>query len=308
MKKFLILPAALALLVSNTVLANSTASAPSTSTSSSGDTLAKIRKNLRGNYQLWFRGPRTTTLSGNTSGDGMSLLATHYLGLGYKVGSKWTVSATQSFTQNIDEISSLSDDPVNGVDPFVANNPYLTVSNARIWASDRYGSSLSGYLRYYAPFSRSAQRGADAASPNDAGNGSIRLLMTPSKSWRDGALTFSSAFFLEYKLAARTSNERRIANGNPYRNDMVFLITPTISYAFSSAFEGYLEYGFDLTHSTKGNVFTKWGTYKDTDYLSPGANITVTKRLSLNPFLEFSPRIKDAKDMAIHLVALYSFL
>jgi hypothetical protein len=302
MKKFLILPAVLALLVSTNVLANSTASVPATSSSSSGDLLAKMRKNVRGNYQLWFRGPRTTTLSGNTNGAGMNLIATHYLGLGYKVGSKWSVSATQSFTQNIDEIQNTTKDP------FVANNPYLTVSNSRIWASDRYGTSLSGYLRYYAPLSRSAQRAADLAEVDEAGNGSIRLLLTPSKSWMDGNLTFSATSLVEYRLAARTSAERQTIKDSPYRNDMIFLITPTLSYAFNSVVEGYLEYGFDLTHSTKGNVFTKWGKYKDTDYLSPGANITVTKRLSLNPFLEFAPRVKDAKDMAINIVALYSLL
>jgi hypothetical protein len=301
MRKLFILPVALVAIWAGAAQANSTASVPTnTSTSTSSELLAKFKQNIRGTYQAWFRGPTTATLSGNTSGAGHNLALSHYLALGYKIGSKWSVSATQPFTQTIDE------NPAN--DPFVAGNPYLTITRPSVYSNEKYGVSVYGYLRYYAPVSRSAQRAVDAASPDEAGKGSMRLYLAPNKAFRDGKLNVSVPFLLDYRIASRTRAARELANGEPFRNDMVFAVSPTVGYAFTPKVEGYLEYGFDLTHSTRGSLLTKWGKATDTDYFSLGGNISLTKRLLLNPYTVSEMRLKDLKTTQLHLVAVYSLL
>lgn len=299
MRSLFILPISLAVLWSGLAQANSTASVPAnSSTSSSSELLEKFKKNIRGTYQLWFRGPTTSTLSGNTNGRGHNLALSHYFALGYRIGSKWSLSATQPFTQTIDEV------PTN--DPFIAGNPYLTITRPSILGSQRYGTNLYGYIRYYAPVSRGSQRAVDAASPDEGGHGTLRLYMAPSKSFRDGRISVSAPFLLDYRMASRNDAERTAANGEPFRNDMVFFIAPSVSYSFTPKLDGYLEYGFDLTHSTKGNLTSKWGKATDSDYFTLGANISLTKRLLLNPYTVSELRMKDLKTTQLHLVALYS--
>ncbi len=299
MRIFLILPFTMAVLWAGLAQANTTATVPAnSSTSTSSELLEKFKKNIRGSYQLWFRGPTASTLSGNTNGRGQNLALSHYFAVSYRVGSKWSVGATQPFTQTIDEV------PTN--DPFVAGNPYLTITRPNVFSSERYGVSVYGYIRYYAPVSRSAQRAADAASPDESGKGSIRLYLAPTKSFKDGKISVGAPFLLDYRMASRTNAERDAANGEPYRNDMVFFIAPNVSYSFSPKVDAYLEYGFDLTHSTKGNLTSKWGKATDSDYITLGTNISLTKRLLLNPYTVSELRMKDIKTTQIHLVALYS--
>ncbi len=300
MRKLFILPVAVVAIWAGAAHANSTASVPAnSSTSSSSDLLQTMRKKTRATYLLEVLGARTKTLSGNT-GDGTNITLNHYLGLSYKIGSKWGVGVTQSAGQIINE--NPNDDPL------VFKDPYVTFSNSNIWSSQRYGTSLTGYIRYYAPISRNTQRAVDAASRNEAGKGSIRMVLTPSKSFMDGNLTISASTLLQYRMSSRTNAQRIAANGDPFRNDMIFLMTPTVEYSFTPKISGYLEYGFDMTHSTRGSLFTKWGTYKTNDYVSPGANIQVTKRLFLNPYLDFPPALRDTKDMGISLTAIYSLM
>ncbi len=286
--------------------ADSTASVPASATpsssSSTSEFFGKVRKNLRGTYQNWFRGSTIRTLSGNTDGSGTNLLMTHYAALGYKLGSKWSMSMTQPFTQAIDE------QPATSVDPFVAGDPYVTFTNSRVLHSDKYGTNLYTYLRYYAPFSRATNRNMNAASVNDAGRGQVRLYLSPTKTFLDGAVTLNLQTLFQYRIAARNNAERTLANGEPYRNDLVFIFDPVLSWAPNETYEWYIEYAFDMTHNTKGNILSKWTKWKANDYFSPGVNIMVTKKLLVNPYLEITPKAKEFKNMGIGSNIVYYFL
>jgi len=292
-----------------TTYADTTASAPATGTQSSfSNTLQTIRKNTTGSYQMWFRGPNVQALSGNTDGNGTNLAMTHYLALGYKVGSKWRIGLTQPFTQLIDEV------PAQAKDPFVANDPYITFTNPRIVNSKKYGTNLYGYLRYYAPLSRSTNQLANysAASsanlkkgiPGESGNGRVRMYLGPTKTFFDGALTVNAQMLFQYNLASRTEADRIAVTGSPHRNDLTFIFDPLVSYSVTDKLDVYLEYAFDITRSTSG----KWTDWKDTDYISPGVYYSATKRLWLNPYVSFAPKFSELAKTGIGFQAVYSFL
>lgn len=285
----------------------STFSVPTSSSQSSLDEImAKVRKNVRAHYQLWFRGSNVKALSGNSDGNGTNLLMTHYLGLGYRISSKWSISVTQPFTQRIDN------KPADEVDPFASNDPYLSLTNPRVLNSQRYGFNLLGQLRYYLPFSRGTSQAVAKAAPADTGHGMFRFLVAPSKTWLDGALNFTPNIMAFYRLPARTNAERTTAQaakgGSGAHDHLSLIFDPVLSYALSEKLELYLEYAASMDHSTAAPLGSKWTKWKTEDYVSPGANIQLTKKLLLNPYLDFPPRIDDLNLTGVGLQAIYSFL
>lgn len=276
--------------------------APAVQSSTSGFDLSKIRQNMRASYQMWLYGMNTRAMSGNLDGSGTNLNITHYATLGYKVSRKWSVSVTQPFNQTIDE------KPASEVDPVVSLDPYITFSNASITKSDRYGTNLSGYIRYYAPLSRSTNRAANAGARSDAGNGALRLLVTPSKTFMDGALTVSGTTLLQYRFPGNSSAERAARGGSAIREDYYILFNPSVAYAISSKVEAYVEYASGyLRHSTDGK-FSKFNDPVYGQYISPGINWQASKRLALNPYLSVGPVFRGVKNTDIGVIGTYSFL
>lgn len=279
--------------------ASAPAAAAPTSSSSTSQFFSKIRKNIRGSYINEFSGPYLRAPSGNISGGGTSLQMIHYISLSYILGSKWRVGITQPAYMRIDE------KPSSEVDPFEPTDPYVTFTNPRVLNSERYGTNLYAYLRYYIPVSKSTINAANDYSPNDRGNGQVRFTLIPSVTFLGGALNLSGATFVQYRIPRQSSHDRAAANkGNPTRNDMVFVFDPILTYTVNDTVEVYLEYAFDMTHSTDG----KWTKWKKQDYLAPGANLQLTKKLMVNPYLLWEPRFKELKNTGLGVTAVYAFL
>lgn len=314
-QSILALAAALALHTAVAVADSSGTETPAAASSSS-DILGKLKKNAKANYLAWLTGPNSRALSGNVAGEGTALTITHYPAVGYRLGSKWTMMITQPFTQSIDE------KPSTEQDPFLANDPYITFSNSRILHSDKYGTNLFGYIRYYAPFSRATRDGYNAGSFRDRGNGVIRFYMNPSKTFMDGALTLNFVTLLNYSLPGNSAAERaakssrEVAKGgtpNKYtgtgvREDFYFVIDPSIAYALSDKVEVYLEYATGYIRHTTDGKLSKMNHPTDGQYISPGLNITVGKNVFLNPYVSFGPVFRGLKNMDIGLQAQYTFL
>jgi hypothetical protein len=282
------------------VWADSSASAPAAeSASSSSSVLQTIRKNIRGTYINEFSGPTLRALSGNTDGGGTSLQMIHYIAMSYKLGSKWSVGLTQPFYQRIDE------KPSTEVDPFEASDPYFTVTNPKVWSNEKYGMGLYAYARYYIPVSRATRQAADAASPKDNGNGRIRLFLNPTKTFLDGALTLNLQTLFQYRLPTHNDADRAAANkGVSKRDNLIFVFDPILAYTFNDTYDAYLEYAFDMTHSTDG----RWTYWRKGDYVSLGSDINVTKKLILNPYVLSDAAFDQVKYSQIGITAVYYFL
>ncbi len=282
--------------------ADSAASAPAAQSSTSS-ALEALKKKVKLSYQAWLSGPTAKSLSGNSDGNGTNLTLTHYVGTGYRITKALSINVTQPFQQKIDE------QPASVVDPLTSLDPYMTLSHGSIAGSEKYGTSLSGYLRYYMPLSRATNKSANAFSANDAGNGAVRLLVTPSKSFMDGALSISGTTLVHYRLAKQSSQERAVAKGTGTRNDYYFLFNPSISYDISSKVGVYVEYATGtLTHNTGDGNWTKLNNADLGQYISPGINWQASKRLGVNPYVSWGPVFRGVKNTNIGVIATYTFL
>jgi hypothetical protein len=284
-----------------------------TTTNSVGPAV-NITKNMRAFYEMWLRGMNTQALSGNTRGNGTSLAINHTFGVGYRINSKWAVGITQGFTQTID------DKPATEADPWIANDPYLALSNTSIWKNDAYGLNLFGYVRYYLPVSRANRRNVDRAAATEAGNGSIRLYFNPTKTWLDGRLTLNFVVFGQYRLAKRSNADRIEATtvrdaggtvttaGNPTRENFYVIIDPLLAYTLSPSAEIYIEYATGLLKHRTDGTLSKLNDPDDGQYVSVGTNLLVGKKLLLNPYLSAGPVFRGVKNTDIGLIASYTFL
>ena len=291
------------LLTSHTTFADSTASvaAPATggsSTSSTAELFKKVRSKTRSNYVFEMYGMNSKALSGNTDGTGGTVTINHYLGLSYKIGSKWSVSVTQPFRQLIDQ------KPSTQVDPFVATDPYITFANSSILKAAPNNFNLSGYVRWYAPVSRETNQGASKASRTDRGNGLLRAGLNPSMTWMDGALNLTVYNIFYYRWAQNSSQERFLKTGNPNRDDYYYAFDPYLTYTISKVFDVYLEYGAIMKHNTEG----KWTKIKTEDYVAVGTYITATPKLTINPYVSVAPRLRGFQSMDIGLTMVYALL
>lgn len=280
-----------------------TTTVPATSTVSANSPAVTITKNMRAFYEMWLRGMNTQALSGNVSGGGTALAINHTFGVGYRLGSKWAVGFTQGFTQSID------DKPTAEKDPWVANDPYLMVSNTSLYKNEKYGINVFGYMRYYLPFSRATNQNVVKAARTEAGAGSVRLYVNPSKTWLDGKLTLNLVTLAQYRLATRSDADRAAANsGSSAREDWFFIFDPLLEYTLVDWASIYLEYATGyIKHSTDGH-FSKLNDASDGQYVSVGSNILVGKKLLLNPYLSAGPVFRGVKNTDIGLIASYTFL
>lgn len=298
MRSLLVLTAALA---APMAYADSTASAPNSSTSSStSQLLEKIGKNIKAVYEVDLTGPNTSALSGNKDGTTQLKLA-HYPSVGYRIGSKWKVSVTQPFTQLIDN------KPESEAQAFTTGDPYMTFANSRILGSDRYNANLSGFVRYYAPLSQANISARKAASPKDTGNGRVRIFLDPSISFLGGDLSFDLTHNLYLRLASRNDQDRIAANGNPYRNDMDYLPDFYVNYQLTKSLQPYIEFAALLHHTTDGH-WTHFNTPDDGFSINPGVNIAVSKKLLIIPSATFGPKFTGLANAGLTLQTIYTFL
>jgi hypothetical protein len=298
--------ASVAMAQPNLAQASSTNTLPSSAgnSSSSNAWWETASKSMRASYLFRLAGPSVQSLSGNATGGGTSLAITHFPTLGYRIGSKWSVSATQPFSQRIDEA------PAAQADPFVANDPYVTFTNGNILSQARHGVSLSGYLRYIIPVSRATNQNSKLGRRPDAGNGAVQVYLGASRSELDGKVTVAVAALGRYRIPGLSSQERGALSGSSVREDYFLLLNPSVSYAFSPKYDVYIEYisGF-LTHSTD----SKWTKFNDPNVgqlVSVGTNAYLG-RLSINPSLSAGPKfnqLKILKTTSIGLDVSYSFM
>lgn len=260
--------------------------------------IGDFKSNFRSGYDMEFEGPTVKSLSGNTAGAGTSLKITHYAGIGYKLPGNWAWGLKQSFTQLIDEAPSATSDP------FVSNDPYMTVVNSKVIGSEKYGTNLLAYLRYYAPFSRATSQETNNVGRKDAGNGRVRFTIIPSKTWLDGDLELTLATFLQYRMASNSKSARQARNNSPHRDDLIFVFDPILAYSFTKEVAAYVEYAFDMNHSTEG----KWTSYKLQDAVVLGGNFQATKKLLLNPYVSSAPNRNEFQNASVGLNAYYKFL
>lgn len=280
-----------------------TAAAPTPSgTSTSEAAPTPFIKNVRAFYEGYLSGPSAKSLSGNKDGSGTNLSILHTFGVGYRVGNGWSLGFTQGFSQTIDE------KPSSEGDPWVANDPYVSVSNSSLWKNEKYGMNLYGYVRYYMPFSRATNRGADAAAVRDSGLGSVRFYLNPTKTWLDGKLTFNGVMLFQARLPKRSNADRLAANGSETREDFFFLFDPILAYTLNPKLEVYIEYATGyLRHTTDGKL-SKLNNPSDGQYAATGLYILVGKKLLLNPFASVGPVFRGVKNADFGLIANYTFL
>ena len=310
MKTQLVLGLALAAMFSFTAsgFADSSTAAPASSggVSVASNIFNNVRKNVTGSYLLELTGPNIRDLSGAKADKKLGNSSTnininHYFGIGYKIGSRWRIGMTQTFSQTIDEFKNAD------VDPLVAKDPYITLTNSKVLSSEKYGANLSAYIRYYAPLSRASSKAVAAAAADEYGAGKVRLLVAPTKTFLDGALTINLTSLINYHISSVSSQVRATKNdGDSARNDMQLVFNPGVYYQAAPKVEVYLEYATALDHTTKNGGH--WGKYKDQDEFNPGVNYQITKRLQLNPVLGIAPRYAEFKKTSIYFNALYAFL
>ncbi len=290
---------ALAVLATSSAYADtSTAPTVGAPTSTAPSPWSSIKKNIRGTYIFETYGQTVQDLDG-VDGPGKNFTINHYFSLGYKVGSKWTISAAQMLGQKID------DNELN--DPLVVSDPYVTFSNSSILKNEKYGFNMNGFLRYYMPVSRATRQNANRASDEERGGGMIRFMLNPTKTWLDGALSFNLLSQIYYYVPSRNDGERLAANGTPERMDYFLLFDPTLGYDFNETYSAYVVFESVLAHRTNGQGFTKfnepnWGhNVQLGSYLNYGS-------LTLNPVISMGPVYAGLKSAGLTFTAIYRFL
>ncbi|MGZ3655331.1 MAG: hypothetical protein ACXVB9_04490 [Bdellovibrionota bacterium] len=281
-----------------------------------------LERHGKANYLMWLTGPRTEALSGNKDGTGTNLMMRHYPTLGFKFNDDISLTATELMTQTYNDKTDLESRH------FTVDDPYLTLDDAKLLHSETYGTNLDAYVRYYVPVSRASRDGfntgylpSDTLAPNDAGNGQIRFYLNPTKTFLDGALTFSGAVLANVKLS-RLSTEERIArqqtellkNGGDLdtatgaRENAYIFLDPTVTYSVSSKVDLYLEYSTGYLHHSTAGSWTKLTDPNEGQYISPGINWAAAKKLNVNPYISWGPVFQGLTKADLGLQIQYTFL
>jgi hypothetical protein len=262
-----------------------------------------LMQNARFMYEFWLRGMNSRALSGNTNGEGTNLSVLHTFAFGYQLNQKWSLGFTQAFSQSIDQ------KPATEKDPWVAENPYFAVVNNSLWKSGDETMNLYAYARYYFPFSRENARAVSQAKRLEAGRGSFRLYVNPTKSFLDGKLTLNLQTLVQIPFARRSGADRAAANGgDPSHEDFHFLFDPILTYTLNSNVEVYLEYATGSLHHYTNGQLSKLTDPDDGQYISEGMNILVGKKLLINPYFSQGPVFRGLKNTDIGILADYTFL
>jgi|GEM_PF-5040346 len=295
--------------------------AVATSESSSGNSVWNaIQKNGKASYLMWLYGAHTEALSGNRAGAGTDLTVDHFIAIGASLGNGFTLKMTNLGRQSINEA------PEAAGKSFVWQDPYFTLSKSGLLKSEAMAFNMDAYIRYYAPFSRPNVDARNKGAIDDKGRGVVRLYVAPAKSFMDGKLTFTGTMLTNIKLNSKTPQERfdaatrefaKTGRGNDgtsvvsYRKDMYVLLDPTVAYTVSNKLEIYLEWYALFDHTTNG----KWTSIDEPESdqtLSPGLNWTPTKKILVNPYLEYKVSVeKKERKLGVASVGVqmqYTFL
>ncbi len=287
------------------------------STAASTGVLSNVQKYATSNYLLWLTGPRTEALSGNKDGKGTNLTIFHFFTLGAKLSPEIKLNFTQPVTQLVNEEADQTKKKWQPTDP------YLTLSDSKIFHSDRYAANLDGYLRYYIPISRGTSDAVNVGSARENGLGLVRIALNPSKTFLDGKLTFNGLVLGAYRFNKLSSQERfnrqtteSLKNSKiiptTVRDDGYLILDPSVVYSVTKKVDVYVEWATGyLRHTTDG----KWSSINHPDdgaYLSPGIYWNPTKKVSLNPYLSYQlgapADARGLTKMDVGLQAQYTFL
>ena len=263
---------------------------------STSSTQSTILKNSIASYTMWVTGPTTGALDGK-EGVGSKVALDQFAKVGYRVSSKWTVSFTQPWTNTIREAAGKDRN-------LMWQNPYLTASNSNITQSTRYGTKLSGYLRYYMPLSHSS---ADNVGKRvDTKNGVLRAVLDPTKTFADGAVTVSGAIYAHRLFAGEKPGE-----ATSEQRDWRFYLYPRVTYQATDTFQPYVAYFNDLEHVRLDKTRAgggRWQSFNDKHLAELGFDWQPIAGLNLNPYLEYPLSISPSPNMTVNLIAEYAFL
>jgi hypothetical protein len=282
----------------STVQAQSTAPAPEPAAAGQSTTSAvikNIRERAKASYTLWVTGSSLESMDGK-KGAGSNLAVDQFARIGYKVSSKWTIGVTQHWTNTIRDVSGNKEN-------LVWNNPYITASNSSITKSTRYGTNLSGYVRYYAPFSKASAE--SVGKRVDTKNGVIRVVLDPTKTFFDGKMTVSGAVYANRSLASAPPSA-----GVAEQRDWRIYLYPRVSYEVSSNFQPYVAYFNDWEHvrlDKNRNGGGRWQSFNDKHNLEIGFDWQPVAGLNVTPYLEYGPTFVP-RNSTVGLIAEYAFL
>src|SRR3990167_4507858 len=122
-----LIAACVLVLGTQSAFAQSNAGAPAAAPAAPAQTVASallqnLREPMKASYTMWITGPSIADIDGK-AGDGNNLTLDQFASVGYKVSSKWKISAAQHWTNAVRSDSE-------GKRNLTFNNPYITASSS----------------------------------------------------------------------------------------------------------------------------------------------------------------------------------
>lgn len=262
---------------------NSTATANTSVASGSSSFKEKYLKNVSASHTLELFGASTQSLSGDVDGKGNAYLLNHYTNATYKFANQGiNVGITNKMSQTFNKDRDA--DMLNVLDP------YLTVSKPELYKNEARGISVLGYVRYYIPVSKTTHEAVKKGSPNDTGNGMVRTVLAPSKSFVGGKMDFSLPGSFYYRFAQNSNAEREALTGSSARNDMQWYYDPQIAWNFTPKAQAFVEYFSGmLVHNTAKGWSRGRKDPANGEYVGIGGNFFPNKTLSITPEIAWGP-------------------
>lgn len=268
---------------------------PPAAGSSSSSLVSTIRERARAIYTMWVTGPTVGALDGKV-GQGEDLMLNQFAMVGYKLSSKWTMSATQYWTNKVRNQS-------DGSDNLTFMDPYVSFTNASVTKSTRYGTNLLFQARYYMPL---AHESIDSrGTKTDNYNGRLRVRVEPSKTWADGVIQakmttiFVKSFASSEPLKSKESAQR----------DHILWLYPSVTFNIHDKFQPYVAYSNYIEHFQDRNRGGegRWNSWNDKQNWELGFNWQPLDKVNINPYIEYAPAQK-ARNSSIGFIAEYAFL
>ncbi len=233
------------------------------------------------------------------AGPGANLSLVHYWSFGFKINK--TLSAT---------LSPYFSTPIRAANPDKADNlvfgdVYATLFHNNLYKNEKYGIKLAGYFRAYFPTSKNSNDPEQIGSRTEQQNGKARIRLFPSKTWMDGALTFTldSSFYVPFRKGGLGAN-----NASSVRDYYVFFF-PNLKYQASDSLAPYVAYNAPISHykdsSRGGNG--RWDRLSDGNSFEVGVNWTGDKGLLVIPYHALGQK-DEVRDTSVGLVAQYRIL
>lgn len=326
------------------VMADESRAPDAASTQTTSDWLAEFQKNLRASYTFELIGPYLESLSGNirqveSNGDitntGDDITITHYLAVGYKLDSNWSIGVTQPFVLHIDEVAQPEENSKEILDPTKSNfrslDPYVTLTNSKILAFEPAGFAMDGLVRYYIPISPGTKFSADGSSDfvrnsekgakrTESAHGALRFLINPNFSFAE-KFNLGLTSFVTFKFAKRSDEDRKrlltklndgSAGVSGSREDFQLVFDPSLSYSVASNIDLAVDVSLPrLRHYTNTVQAEKvWlsdaadGAYGT--IWTAGVSWQAVKTLNINPQLSWSGH-RRLSNTEIGLTAKYTF-